>query len=180
MPCYLPGGKSKGRILNAAPLLLLVHFPLTIVVLSLGPLLSMSTNFYSLRAARPPPPHCVEKFRPQHGDLYWPSTWSQLFCFNLDRPVIDLSWKVAHGVLYTADRLIGFGYDVDATCFCNTSLETPSHLFFSCPLGQSALSWLLSLMFSYSSSCPSVICVMYCLVLLPVSFVLCRKFLYMF
>ena len=76
------------------------------------------------------------------------------FCFNLDRPVIDLSWKVAHGVLYTADRLIGFGYDVDATCFCNTSLETPSQLFFSCPLAQSALSWLQSLMFSYSSFLP--------------------------
>ena len=97
------------------------------------------------------PPHCVEKFRPQYGDLYWPSTWSQLFCFNLDHPVIDLSWKVAHGVLYTADRRIGFGYDIDATCFYNTALETPSHLFF--------LPRLLSV-------------VMYCLVLLPMSFVL--------
>ena len=107
-----------------------ITFPLIIAVLSLRPLLSMSTNFYSLRAARPPPPHCVEKFRPQFGDLYWPSTWSQLFCFNLDHPVIDLSWKVAHGVLCTADRLIGFGYDIDATCFYNTALQTPSHLFF--------------------------------------------------
>ena len=117
VPSCLPGGKSKGRILNAGPLLSLVHFPLIIAVLSLRPLLSMSTNFYSLRAARPtPPPTCVETFRPQYRDLCWPSTWSQLFCFNLDRPVIDLSWKVAHGVLYTADRLIGFGYDIDATC----------------------------------------------------------------
>ena len=55
-------------------------------------------------------PHCEEKFRPQYGELYWPSTWSQLFAFDLDRPVIDLSWKAAHGVLYTADQLIGFGY----------------------------------------------------------------------
>ena len=94
------------------------------------------------------PPHCVEKFRPQYGDLCWPSTWSQLFSFNLDRPVIDLSWKVAHGVLYTADHLIGSGYLIDATCFCSTALKTPSHLFFSCPLAQSALSWLQSLMFS--------------------------------
>ena len=77
---------------------------------------------------------------------------------NLDRPVIDLSWKVAHGVLYTADRLIGFGYDIDAPFFCNTALETPSHLFFSCPVAQSALYWLQSLMFSYSSSCPSLVC----------------------
>ena len=38
------------------------------------------------------------------------------FVSTLDRPLRDLSWKVAHGVLYTADRLIGFGYDIDATC----------------------------------------------------------------
>ena len=85
---------------------------------------------FLLSESRSPPPHCVEKFRPQYGDLYWPSRWSQLFCFNLDHPVIDLSWKVAHGVLYTADRLIGFGYDIDATCFYNTALETQSQLFF--------------------------------------------------
>ena len=53
--CCPPGGKSKGRILNAAPLLSLVHFPLIIAVLSLRPLLSMSTNFYCPRAACPPP-----------------------------------------------------------------------------------------------------------------------------
>ena len=71
---------------------------------------------------------------------------------------IDLSWKVVHGVLYTADHLIGFGYAIDANCFCSTALETPSHLFFPCPLAQSALSWLHALMFSYSSSCPSLVC----------------------
>ena len=54
VPCCLPGGKSKGRILNAAPLLSLVHFPLIIAVLTLRPLLSMFTNFYCMRA-RPPP-----------------------------------------------------------------------------------------------------------------------------
>ena len=65
---------------------------------------------------------------------------------------------MAHGVLYTADRLIGFGYAIDANCFCGTALKTPSHLFFSCPLAQCALSWLQSLMFSYFSSCPSLVC----------------------
>ena len=104
------------------------------------------------------PPHCVDKFRPQYGELYWPFTWSQLFCFDLDRPVIDLSWKVADGVLYTAYRLIGFGYAIDPNCFCSTVFETPSHLFFSCRLAHSALSWLQSLMFSHSSSCPSLVC----------------------
>ena len=26
---------------------------------------------------------------------------------SLDRPVIDLCWRVSHGVLYTAERLVG-------------------------------------------------------------------------
>ena len=49
--CCLAGGKSKDRILNAAPLLSLLHFPLIIAVLLLRPPLSMFTNFHSLRAA---------------------------------------------------------------------------------------------------------------------------------
>ena len=44
-------------------------------------------------------PHCVEKFRPVFGDLYWPFTWKQLFFMLLDCPVVGLSWKVAHGTL---------------------------------------------------------------------------------
>ena len=84
-------------------------------------------------------PHCILKFSPVYGQLYWPSTWSQLYFFPIDRPVLDLSWKVAHGVLYTADRLLGFGYCVDPLCFCGLAPECPSHLFFSCPLAQSVV-----------------------------------------
>ena len=58
---------------------------------------------------------------------------------TLDCPLIDLSWKVAQGVLYTADRLIGSGYWVDPDCFCGMAPECPSHLFFSCPLAHSVL-----------------------------------------
>ena len=40
-------------------------------------------QFLLSKSRSPPlPPTCVERFRPQYGDLYWPSTWSQLFCFN--------------------------------------------------------------------------------------------------
>ena len=95
-------------------------------------------------------------FLPLYGSHYWPSTWSQLFFFDLDRPVIN--WKVAHGVLYTADRLVGFGYSVDPSCFCRLAPECPSHLFFSCPLAHSVLSWLQSLLFGFSSSSPSLVC----------------------
>ena len=50
-------------------------------------------------------PHCMSKFRPQFGPLYWSSTWQSLSFFSLDRPVIDVAWKIAHGVLYTAIAL---------------------------------------------------------------------------
>ena len=66
----------------------------------------MSTKFcyVFLLSEHQSTPHCVEKFVPPYGPLSWPSTWRQLFLFDLDRPVIDLNWKVAHGVLYTVDR----------------------------------------------------------------------------
>lgn len=50
-------------------------------------------------------PHCVTNFACDFGTLYWSATWDQLFWFVTDRPVIDLNWKIAHGVLYTAEQL---------------------------------------------------------------------------
>ena len=92
-------------------------------------------------------PHCVGKFLPSFGTLYWPSTWRKLFFFDMDWQVIDLSWKVAHGVLYTADRLSSFAYAIPTACFCGHASESLDHLFFSCPLAVSVLSWLSSLLF---------------------------------
>ena len=103
------------------------------------------------------PPHCEEKFLPLYGSLYWSTTWRQLSFCSVNRSVIDVAREVAHGVLYTADRLISFGYDYDPNCFCG-SLETPSHLFFECALAQSVLGWIQSLMFRTSSLCPSLLC----------------------
>ena len=105
-----------------------------------------------------PTPHCVNKFRPVFGDLYWPDTWRELFLFDYDRQVIDLSWKIAHGVLYTAQRLFHFGYDVSLFCFCGPAVESLEHLFFHCPLACSVLSWLQSLMFRFSSSVLTLEC----------------------
>ena len=103
------------------------------------------------------PPHCEEKFLPLYGSLYWSTTWRELSFCPVDGPVIDVAWQVAHGVLYTADQLISFGYDYDPNCFCG-SLETPSHLFFECALAQRVLGWIQSLMFHVSSLCPSLLC----------------------
>ena len=72
--------------------------------------------------------------------------------------MIDPSWKISHGVLYTAARLFSFGLNYGVSCFCRIAPETPEHLFFSCPLAQSVLSWLQSLMFRSSLGCPSLCC----------------------
>ena len=86
------------------------------------------------------PPHCVTKFAPVYGDLHWPTAWRSLSFFDIDRQVIDLNWKIAHGVLLTAQRLVRFGLSVPLSCFCGSPVESLEHLFFSCPLAQSVLS----------------------------------------
>ena len=102
-------------------------------------------------------PHCEVKFYPVFGSLYWPTTWRQLFFFDLDRPVIDLCWKLAHGVLYTAERLSSFGYDLPTACFCGHPMESLQHLFFDCSLASSVWDWVQSLLFSVSPLCPSIL-----------------------
>lgn len=102
------------------------------------------------------PPHCIAKFQPVFGDLYWASTWRQLSSLPLDRKTTDFGWKVAHGVPYTAERLISFGYDIPSSCFCGHQMESLDHLLFSCPLAQSGISWIQSLLFQASPVCPSI------------------------
>ena len=109
-----------------------------------------------LLSLNPAEPHCILKFAPSFGPLDWPSTWKSLHFMPLDRKVRDLSWKVAHGVLYTAERLISFGYQYSPSCFCGYHLESSEHLFFSCPLFQSGLDWIQSLLFLSSPSAPSI------------------------
>ena len=46
--------------------------------------------------------HCVVKFVSTFGVLSWSTTWRSLTFFDPDRQVIDLNWRIAHGVLYTA------------------------------------------------------------------------------
>ena len=83
-----------------------------------------------------------------------PPTWRQLHFVNFDQPVFDFSWKVAHGVFWTAQRLVSFGLHVSQHCFCGPVLELPSHLLFPSPLAQSVMCWLQSLMFRYSPMSP--------------------------
>ena len=120
------------------------------------PVSSMTTRscylyLFSERIAEPP---CVEKFAPSLGPLYWPTTCRSSSFFYLDRKVIDLNWKIAHGVFYAAEHLSSFGLPVPLQCFCGAPVESLTHLFFACPLAQSVLSWLQSLMLSFSLMSP--------------------------
>ena len=102
------------------------------------------------------PPHCVEKWRPVYGDLYWSDTWSQFLLAKFHRSTADLSWKVAHGVLYTLDRLARFQYSNLKDCYCESAGESLEHLFFSCPLAQSVLGWVSLLFFTAAPNSPTL------------------------
>lgn len=107
----------------------------------LFPISAMSTKacYNLLLSLNPARPHCVGKFVPVFGPWAWSSTWSSVFLMPLDRQVIDLNWKLAHGVLYTAEHLATFGYQLQLSCFCGYHLESSDDLFFYCPLAQSGL-----------------------------------------
>ena len=134
-----------------------------LVVRSLGDRIQLPASSFSCKSCyqlclviNPCRPHCVTKFRPSFGDLDWPSTWKSLFYMPLDRQVIDLNWKVAHGVLYTAERLSSFGYNLPTNCFCGYHMESSEHLFFSCPLVQSGIDFIQSLLFRASPLAPPI------------------------
>jgi hypothetical protein len=101
------------------------------------------------------PPHSLTKFTPLYGQLYWKDTWQQVFIMPLDRKTRDLSWKLAHGKLLTADRLLGWGLRVSTDCFCSTAPESIPHLFFACPFIQGLLVWALSLFLRVALTAPS-------------------------
>jgi hypothetical protein len=89
-------------------------------------------------------PHCVSKFAPTYGPLHWSQTWDQLHFTSFDRVIIDLNWKIAHGVLYTGARLAHrFKMShVDGNCFCRADEETLEHLFFECELARLLVGWV--------------------------------------
>ena len=109
--------------------------------------LTVKTAYQFLGAKEAKPPHCVGKFSPVYPEVVWPAAWQQVHCCSIDRQATDLAWKIAHGVLYTADRLVGFGLqNIEPACFCGHGLETIPHLFFHCPLAQNVLRWVQSLL----------------------------------
>ena len=102
------------------------------------------------------PPSCISRFRPSFGDLYCAETWQQVHLMPLDRKVRDHSWKIAHGALYTCDRLVAMGKSVDPLCFCSQENETQSHLFFSCNFMSALLIWAYTIFLKITPLCPTL------------------------
>ena len=111
--------------------------------------LTCKSCYELLLSLNPTQSHCVVTFRSNYGDLDWDSTWKTLFFMPLDRkPCIDLCWKVAYGVLYTAHRLVSFRFpNVPPDCLCGHSDET---------LESCGLDWIQSLSFLSSPLVPAI------------------------
>ena len=103
---------------------------------------SCKSTYQALFSLHPAVPHCVCKFHPSFGALDWPTKWRSLFFLPQDHQVCDLNWKIAHGVLETAESLSSFGLSVPLACFCGYQTESLKHLFFSCPLVPSGYAWV--------------------------------------
>ena len=125
-----------------------------------GPLPVSSTSCKStyqvLLSLLPAVPHCISKFRPSFGVLDWPTTWRSLFFLPLDRHVCDFNWLIAHGVLYTTERLSSFGLSVTLACFCGYHTESLEDLFFSCPMVQNGYVWVQTMLSQASPLAPSL------------------------
>ena len=148
---FIPTYFGPGVLLMAGP---------PVLASSLVPRVTMpapsSPPHVSLLSLNPATPHCVSKFLPSFGHLDWPSTWRTIFLLPLDRRVSDLNWQIAHGVLYTASRLSSFGYSLQTSCFCEYHSECLEHLFFACPLAQSAYAWIGTKLSLASPLAPSI------------------------
>ena len=88
----------------------------------------------------------------------------------MDRPVINLAWKIAHGVLNTADHLSSFGYSLQLSCFCNSAPDISITSFLNAPLLSKLFPLLQSVMFHWSLVAPSFVVRYVRMVLMLMSF----------
>ena len=71
---------------------------------------------------------------------------------NLDPTTVNVTFKLAHGILPVAYRLHSFGINIDKMCtFCKNEFETVDHLFFFCRHIQDCKKILASWFFNVSN-----------------------------
>ncbi|KAJ8043497.1 hypothetical protein HOLleu_10605 [Holothuria leucospilota] len=70
----------------------------------------------------------------KHPTFPWDKIWKLTFSEILDNKLKDFQWRLAHGILYTGQRIrnwgMGDGLCPRATC---TEIETAKHILWDCP-----------------------------------------------
>ena len=117
-------------------------------------LLSAKAAYQSLMVSCFVPPVCEERFRNLNVSS-WSLVWLMIHKCKFIRPILDTAWKIAHGVIPTADRLIHFQMNVSPHCFCQ-ELESLEHLFHSCTTTSQVLMWYSNLLSSHLHNAPLV------------------------
>ena len=71
-------------------------------------------------------PHCVENLGLPLVHFIGRPLGVNFILYNFDRSVLDFSsWKVAHGVVLTAQRLISFGLHMSQHCCAECTVLAP-------------------------------------------------------
>ena len=117
-------------------------------------LLSAKAAYQSLMVSCFVPPVCEERFRNLNVSS-WSLVWLMIHKCKFIRPILDTAWKIAHGVIPTADRLIHFQMNVSPLCF-SQELESLEHLFHSCTTTSQVLMWYSNLLSSHLHNAPLV------------------------
>ncbi|XP_074292006.1 uncharacterized protein LOC141618837 [Silene latifolia] len=83
------------------------------------------------------PAGCYEWLRGSRPKVDWYGlVWDT---WNLPKHRL-MGWFMAHNSLHTNSKLLGFGLDIDDSCYlCGLAAETQHHLFFECEFSKQAL-----------------------------------------
>ena len=87
---------------------------------------------------------CVSKYETWGITVEWHSVWRNLQLWRYVREVRDTNWKIAHGILPTADRLLRYNSTTDPCCHCGQH-ESLVHLLVECPLAKQLFAWYQTL-----------------------------------
>ncbi|XP_074266971.1 uncharacterized protein LOC141590266 [Silene latifolia] len=91
---------------------------------------SYSQGKWNVQPAGYTPAGCYEWIRGSRPKVDWYGVvWDN---WSLPKHMF-MGWLIAHNSLHTNSRLLGFGMDVDGSCYiCGLADETQHHLFFEC------------------------------------------------
>ena len=104
--------------------------------------------YQQLMKTEPRTSRYLTKFLPSDGQLYWTHTLASIHQCCFTRTALDISWKIAHVVLTTVDRLLKFKTQMHFKCVCG-QLETTIHLLLECVDYNIVIQWFCRVLSDY-------------------------------